>query len=85
MSPRSLEVLPRSRHRWIVRLKDDPATISEHPTETDAVAQARIEASALGATEILVHELDGEQHVEFLDPHFSPQRPGEAKGPRVQP
>jgi hypothetical protein len=85
MTPRRLEVLPRSRHRWIVRFEDDPAELGEHPTQTDAVAAARIEANAVGAGEIVVHELDGETRVEFVDPQFRPQRPSEAKGTRVKP
>jgi hypothetical protein len=66
MSGHHLEVLPLSRHRWIVRYEGDPTPLSEHPTLTDARAEARNWARQFGEPIIHVHELDGECHTEAV-------------------
>ncbi|MEN3283266.1 MAG: hypothetical protein V7607_4406 [Solirubrobacteraceae bacterium] len=80
-----LEILPLSRHRWIVRYAGDPTPLVEQPTLTDARAEARNWARQFGESTILVHELDGEAHVEEIDPDFDAPTPRDVKGPHVEP
>jgi hypothetical protein len=80
-----LEILPLSRHRWIVRYAGDPTPLVEQPTLTDARAEARNWARQFGETAIVVHELDGETHVEGIDPDFRAPTPADVKGPVAEP
>jgi hypothetical protein len=80
-----LEVLPLSRHRWIVRYAGDVTPLSEHETQTDAVAEARNHARQFGEPVILVHELDGGCHSVYVDPEFRAPTPADVKGPVVEP
>ena len=85
MSGHHLEVVPVSRHRWVVRYEGDAVGLSEHATQTEARAEARNWARQFGATIIHVHELDGERHVEGVDPDFPAPTPADVKGPHVEP
>jgi hypothetical protein len=80
-----LEILPLSRHRWIVRYAGDPTPLVEQPTLADARAEARNWARQFGESAILVHELDGEAHIEEIDPDFDAPTPADVKGPHVEP
>ena len=53
---RVVHVLPDPRGRWLVRIGDDPATTTEHPTATTAERQARRRAFALGIEVVLLHD-----------------------------
>ena len=64
MSGHHLEIVPLSRHRWVVRYEDDPAALSEHATLTEARAEARTWARQFGERIIHVHGLDGECRTE---------------------
>ena len=85
MTGHHLEVLPLSRHRWIVRYEGDPTPLAELSTQTDAVAEARNWARQFGEPLIHVHELDGECHNETVDPDFRAPTPADVKGPHVEP
>jgi 2-polyprenyl-6-methoxyphenol hydroxylase-like FAD-dependent oxidoreductase len=85
MSGHRLEILPLSRHRWVVRYDGDPTPLTESPTLADARAEARNWARQFGEREIAVHELDGEFHVEEIDPDFRAPTPADVKGPHVEP
>jgi hypothetical protein len=85
MTGHLLEILPLSRHRWIVRYEGDSVSLSEHPTLADARVDARNWARQFGEPAILVHELDGETHVESVDPDFRAPTPADVKGPVVEP
>jgi hypothetical protein len=85
MTNHRLEILPLSRHRWVVRYEGDTVPLAEQPTLTDARAEARNWARQFGETEILVNELDGESHVEHIDPDFPAPTPADVKGPAVEP
>jgi hypothetical protein len=51
-----VHVHPHPLLRWLVRIEDDPATTTEHPTVNIAERQARRRASALGIDVVLVHD-----------------------------
>jgi len=85
MTGHRLEVEPLSRHRWIVRYEGDSVALAEHATLSDAVAEARNWARQFGESAIVVHELDGEQHVEAVDPDFRAPTPADVKGPVAEP
>jgi hypothetical protein len=85
MTDHHLEIVPLSRHRWIVRYEGDPTPLSEHPTLADARAEARNHARQFGEPTIHVHELDGESHTEAVDPEFRAPTPADVKGPHVEP
>ena len=85
MTGHRLEILPLSRHRWIVRYEGDSVSLSEHATLADARADARNWARQFGEPAILVHELDGETHVESVDPDFRAPTPADVKGPVAEP
>ena len=85
MTEHRLEIVPLSRHRWIVRYAGDPTPLSEHPTLAEALAEARNHARQFGEPTILVHELDGESHIEGVDPEFRAPTPADVKGPHVEP
>jgi hypothetical protein len=85
MSGHHLEILPLSRHRWVVRYEGDPTPLSEHPTLTEARVAARNHARHFGEPTIHVHELDGECHTEYVDAEFRAFTPADVKGPRVEP
>jgi hypothetical protein len=55
MTQHHLEILPLSRHRWVVRYEGDPAPIAEAATQADAVAEARNWARLFGEPLIHVH------------------------------
>jgi uncharacterized protein DUF2188 len=85
MTEHHLEILPLSRHRWIVRYEGDPTPLSEHPTQADARAEARNHARQFGEPVIHVHELDGDCHTDYIDPDFRAPTPADVKGPHVEP
>jgi hypothetical protein len=85
MTDHHLEILPLSRHRWIVRYEGDVTPLAEHATLADARAEARNHARQFGEPVIHVHELDGECHTEEVDPDFRAPTPADVKGPRVEP
>jgi hypothetical protein len=85
MAKRHLEIVPLTRHRWVVRYEGDVTPLSELPTQTEARAEARNWARQFGITAIHVHELDGESHVERVDPDFPAPTPADVKGPTVKP
>ena len=66
MTGHHLEVVPLSRHRWVVRYEGDPTPLSESPTLMDALAEARNHARQFGETVIhgahqhraFAHDLD---------------------------
>jgi hypothetical protein len=66
MAKRRLEVRPVSCHRWIVRLEDDPTPLAEAPTLSEARAAARNQARLMAIPTIVVHELNGECHTEYI-------------------
>jgi len=85
MTGHHLEVVPLSRHRWFVRYEGDVTPLAEHPTQADAVAEARNWARQFGETVIHVHELDGDCHTAEVDPDFRAPTPADVKGPKVEP
>jgi hypothetical protein len=85
MTGHQLEVVPLSRHHWIVRYAGDVTPLSEHATETDAVAEARNHARLFGEPAIHVQELDGGRRTEYVDPEFRAPTPADVKGPAVEP
>ncbi len=85
MTGHHLEIVPLSRHRWIVRYEADVTPLSEHPTQSEAVAEARNWARQFGEPEIHVHELDGGCHTVCVDPDYRAPTPADVKGPVVEP
>ena len=85
MTGHRLEIVPLSRHRWVVRYETDVTPLSEHPTQADAVAEARNWARQFGELEIRVHELDGGCHTVSVDPDYRAPTPADVKGPVVEP
>lgn len=85
MSGHHLEIVPLSRHRWVVRYEGDVTPLSEHSTQTEARVEARNWARHFGETVIHVHELDGERHTETVDPEFRAPTAADVKGPVVEP
>ncbi|MGZ6716432.1 MAG: hypothetical protein ACXVFG_16980 [Gaiellaceae bacterium] len=85
MTGHTLEVLPLSRHRWIVRYEADATPLSEHPTLAEARVAAINHARQFGEQTINVHELDGDHHVEVVQPDFRAPTPADVKGPHVEP
>jgi hypothetical protein len=85
MSGHHLEIVPLSRHRWVVRYEGDTAPLAEAQTLADAKAEARNHARQFGEDTIHVHELDGETHTEHIVPDFRAPTPADVKGPHVEP
>lgn len=86
MTGHHLEVLPLSRHRWIVRYEGDSTPLAELPTQTDARVEARNHARQFGEPVIHVHELDGGCHTERIEPDFTAPTARDVKpGPKVEP
>ena len=86
MTGHHLEVLPLSRHRWVVRYEGDSTPLAELPTQTEARAEALNHARQFGEPVIHVHELDGECHTERIDPDCTAPAGREVKpGPKVEP
>jgi Uncharacterized protein conserved in bacteria (DUF2188) len=85
MTGHQLEVVPVSRHRWIVRYAGDVTPLSEHATQADAVAEARNHARQFGEPAIHVRALDGEHRTEYVDADFRAPTPADVKGPAVEP
>jgi hypothetical protein len=85
MTQHHLEILPLSRHRWVVRYEGDPVPLSEHATLSDARAAATSFARQYGEPDIHVHELDGECRTEYVDAEFRAPTPADVKGPHVEP
>ena len=85
MTQHHLEVVPISRHRWLVRYEGDPTPLSEHPTQTEARAEARNHARQFGEPIIHVYEIDSGCHTEEIDPDFRAPTPRDVKGPKVEP
>lgn len=92
MTGHPLEIQPLSRHRWIVRYAGDVTPLSEHTlTEARQAAINHADSSvsrrstSFGEPTIHVHELDGEEHDEFVDPDFVASTPSDVKGPHVEP
>jgi hypothetical protein len=80
-----LEVIPVSRHRWVVRYEGDPTPLSESPTLRDALAEARNHARQFGEPVIHVQELDGDRYTAHVEPDFRAPTPADVKGPHVEP
>jgi hypothetical protein len=80
-----LEIVPLSRHRWIVRYEGDVTPLTEQPTQADALVEARNHARQFGEPSIHVHELDGGCHTVSIDPDFRAPTPADVKGPVVEP
>lgn len=85
MTGHRLEIQPLSRHHWIVRYAGDVAPISQHATLTEARQAAINYARQFGEPTIHVHQLDGGEHDEFLEPDFVAPTPSDVKGPHVEP
>ena len=85
MTGHHLEIVPLSRHRWVVRYEGDVTPLSEHETLADARVAARHHARQFGEPVIHVHELDGELSMEELEPDFRAPTPADVKGPKVEP
>lgn len=85
MTGHTLEVLPRSRQHWIVRYTGDATPLSEHPTLAEARAAAINHARQFGESLIHIHELDGDERYEELEPDFDAPTPADVKGPHVEP
>jgi hypothetical protein len=85
MTGHHLEILPMSRHRWVVRYEGDVTPLSEHETQADARVEARHHARQFGESVIHVHELDGDWHTEEIEPDFRAPTPKDVKGPKVEP
>ena len=85
MTGHRLEILPLSRHHWVVRYDGDVTPLSEHPTLQDARREAINHARQFGESAIHVHELDGEEHEECVDPDFPAPTPADVKGRSVEP
>ena len=85
MTGHYLEIVPLSRHRWVVRYEGDVTPLSEHATQTDARVEARHHTRQFGEPVIYVHELDGGCHTEHIEPDFRAPRPADVKGPKVEP
>src|SRR4051794_9689798 len=81
MTNHRIEILPLSRHRWIVRYLGDPVPLSEHYTLAEARAEARNHARQFGERRVVVRELDGECHTEEIDPDLRAPTPADVKGP----
>ena len=84
MTGHRLEIVPLSSHRWILRYEGDTVSLSEHATLADARPDARNWARQFGEPAIVVHELDGESHIETVDPDFRAPTPADVKGPVVE-
>ena len=85
MTGHHLEIVPLSRHRWIVRYEGDVTPLAEHRTQSEARVEARNWARQFGEPLIHVHELDGECHTETVDAEFRAPTPADVKGPVVNP
>jgi hypothetical protein len=85
MTGHHLEIVPTSRHRWLVRYEDDPTPLAQQPTLTEALAEARTFARHFGEPLIHVYELDGECHTVEVEPEFRAPTPADVKGPHVEP
>ena len=85
MTGHHLEIVPLSRHRWLVRYEGDVTPLSEHATQTEARAEARNWARQFGEPVIHVHHLDGERHTETVDAEHRAPTPRDVKGPVVEP
>jgi hypothetical protein len=85
MTEHHLEVRPRSRHDWLVSYEGDPTPLSEHATQTEAVAAARNWARQFGERVIHVHELDAEIRTVAVEPDFRAPSAADVKGPSVEP
>ncbi|MEA2366641.1 MAG: hypothetical protein QOE69_872 [Thermoleophilaceae bacterium] len=85
MTGHHLEIVPLSRHRWVVRYEGDVTPLSEHPTLTEAEVDARNFARQFGEPLIHVHELDGEERDVHIEPDFRAPTPADVKGPKVEP
>jgi hypothetical protein len=85
MTGHHLEIVPESRHHWIVRYEGDRTPLSEHSTQTEAKVEARNHARQFGEAVIHVHELDGELHTEYVEPDYRAPTPADVKGPKAEP
>ena len=85
MTGHHLEIVPLSRHRWIVRYEGDVTPLSELPTKADALAEARNHARQFGEPSIHVHALDGGCRTVYVDPDFRAPTSADVKGPAVEP
>ena len=85
MTGHHLELVPLSRHRWVVRYEGDVTPLSEHDTQTDARVAARNWARHFGEPAIHVHELGGGCHTESVDAEFRAPTAADVKGPVVEP
>ena len=68
-----------------MRYEGHTAALSEHPTLTEARAEARNHARQYGESTIHVHDWDGECHTEHVDPDYRAPTPADVKAPHVAP
>ena len=85
MTGHHLEIRPLSRHHWVVRYEGDVTPLSEHPTRTEARAEARNYARQFGEPVIHIHGLDGKCDTEHIEPDFRAPTPADVKGPKAEP
>jgi hypothetical protein len=69
----------------VVRYEGDVTPLSEHSTLTEARVAALNHARQFGEPTIHVHELDGDQHDEEVEPDYVAPTPGDVKGPHLEP
>ena len=69
----------------MVRYEGDVTPLSEHSTLTEARVAALNHARQFGEPTIHVHELDGDQHDEEVDPDYVAPTPADVKGPHLEP
>jgi hypothetical protein len=85
MTGHHLEIRPLSRHHWVVRYEGEVVPLSEHPTRTEAQAEARNYARQFGEPVIHVHGLNGKCVTEHIEPDYEAPTPRDVKGPKVEP
>ena len=85
MTGHRLEIVPLARHQWAVRYEGDPVPLVETSTLAGALDEARNHARQYGEHVVVVHELDGETHVEEVVPDYRAPTPADVKGPAVEP
>ena len=85
MTGHHLEIVPLSQRHGVVRYEGDNVAVAEAATLADARAEARNFARQFGEETIHVHELDGEEHTEHIEPDFRAPTPADVKGPVVEP
>jgi hypothetical protein len=85
MTGHHLEIVPLSRHRWVVRYEGDVTPLAEHSTMEEARADARNFARQFGEPVIHVQTLTGDWRTERIEPDHRAPTPADVKGPKVEP